>query len=682
MDPTSYSTPLHSPTTSTLCYLIQSLSFISGTIRKVQNSEVACTNTYKLKKSNRFLAGGSIFFFSSMPGTILVSVLDFEGITFPSSSPPSSMSIKVSIGKSEYQTWDKGDFSFPLTTLRDNLVVILQDIEGNEISQTVVKIMSIVERGVWDDLFPFQGGGYVHMKLQFTLSEVERNRIRNMRETVVKKKQVELLNSSARLSETASTAGISAASSSFPVNEISAMSNLEVPTQVDRPSKRATFFKDPPSEAGNKEQTLYQKTTPKDRDRREDISSTTPMSQGVEVHKELVQKIQTLLPHDVAVKKYSVSPDLQDDLADKPEKQGALEKTPSNVRKMISAFESTLAQDMRPRTKSPATKSQLNKVGKEGPLKDQFLKDVRSSAQLSSGRLKNPFLTGELQQNLTNIARKGEYIGHDRYLGGTKSLLSARELKELSTTQIQSKDRSSTPKGKFKAVHEEMATKEERKSPVNMVRTFAADTATVSGRIYNEHSSRHQNSDLFTDLRDSGSPSAGIRRQIHSKVSHDINIRGASNDELKSVEYCGNDHYFFESSGAWIFADDTRHLCITTGGKRAMNLMGGCHVEAKTHQGKKSDYIPESIGKHNVQHKTDIEVKKGEKTFHNLRNSSPEDSSDVASTGPVRQAIKVAIMVAFGALVFLNRERKPRHVCYYHASVSRNSDNIYKVIVF
>lgn len=38
----------------------------------------------------------------------------------------------------------------------------------------------IVEKGLWDDLFPLEEGGQVHMKLQFVLSEDERNRIRLM----------------------------------------------------------------------------------------------------------------------------------------------------------------------------------------------------------------------------------------------------------------------------------------------------------------------------------------------------------------------------------------------------------------------------------------------------------------------------------------------------------------------
>lgn len=40
--------------------------------------------------------------------------------------------------------------------------------------------MSVVEKGIWDDLFPLKGGGHVHMRVQFSLNEEERLRIRHM----------------------------------------------------------------------------------------------------------------------------------------------------------------------------------------------------------------------------------------------------------------------------------------------------------------------------------------------------------------------------------------------------------------------------------------------------------------------------------------------------------------------
>uniref|UniRef100_A0A5B7AFK1 Uncharacterized protein n=1 Tax=Davidia involucrata TaxID=16924 RepID=A0A5B7AFK1_DAVIN len=441
------------------------------------------------------------------------------------------------------------------------------------------------------------------------------------------------------------------------------VSTGEVATQADPPPKPVTFFKDLPSGSGNKEGTsLYQKqTTPNDTDTSEGTSSTAPVSQGVEVYKELAEKIQTLLPHAdvplvqcldsvIAAKITSVSPKLEDDRTDIPE-QDTLEKTPSNIRKMISEFENSLAQDTRPHIKPPAVKSQSNRVGTESPLKG-----VTNPAQLSSVRLKNPFLTGELQQTRTNIMKRGSHIGFDRDSDGTKLPQHTSQLKESSTLHIQSKGTNSSLKNKVIA-HKDVDTKEERKSPENLMGTSATETATISGRMFDEHSSssRHQPCDLFTDQQDSGSTSMGSGRQ--KKDSPEINVRGASNDKLKSVAYCEDAHNSFESSGAWIFPDDARRLCITTGGKQVMCLMGGCQVEAKSHQGKESISVPENL---HLQSGTDVELKRGEKTFHKLRKSRPESSADAASTGPVGQAIKIAIMVGFGALVLLTRQRKPR----------------------
>ncbi|KAK2645393.1 hypothetical protein Ddye_020588 [Dipteronia dyeriana] len=132
---------------------------------------------------------------SPMPGTIIVSVLEFKGIQ----STPPQISIKVSMGKREYQTWDKEDFSFPLTTLRDNLMIALHDAEGNVISHTVgIETRLVVEKGLWDDIFYLEGGGHVHLKLQFVLSEEEHNRIRVTRESALRKKRGELLSSNFR----------------------------------------------------------------------------------------------------------------------------------------------------------------------------------------------------------------------------------------------------------------------------------------------------------------------------------------------------------------------------------------------------------------------------------------------------------------------------------------------------
>ncbi|KAM4131960.1 hypothetical protein ACJW30_01G214500 [Castanea mollissima] len=328
-----------------------------------------------------------------MPGIILVSVLEFMGL--PHALASSSICIKVSMGKIEYQTWDKGDFSFPLTSLRDNLIVALQDADGIKISHAGVEIKSIVEKGLWDDLFPLEGGGHVHMKLQFVLSEEERSRIRMMRESALKKKQDELLNSSIRTSQGATTACSSVAPSLGFSHEVSdsqrsllqteGVSVKEVASKVV--SNPLSFCKGEKSGAGSLKGIHPDQKQLTPLNLYEEISSTISAPQGIDVHlshKELVEKNESKsLPAefpteaissdetslllrgsglDVAASNNSIPHNLGEDSGHNTQKQSQLGKSPSNVKNMISAFESGLAQDMRSPIKSPPTRSQSNEA--------------------------------------------------------------------------------------------------------------------------------------------------------------------------------------------------------------------------------------------------------------------------------------------------------------------------------
>ncbi|XP_074269409.1 uncharacterized protein LOC141592575 isoform X3 [Silene latifolia] len=140
-----------------------------------------------------------------MPGTIQVSILEL--VDLPSLQQSSSMGIKVSMGKQSYNIQEKGDSSFALASLRDNLSVTIHDSEGNEIAHTGVESRSIVEKGTWDDIFPFQGGGHVRMRLHFILTEEEQKRIRSMRESAARKKQEDHLKRSRSSSDLAVSSG-------------------------------------------------------------------------------------------------------------------------------------------------------------------------------------------------------------------------------------------------------------------------------------------------------------------------------------------------------------------------------------------------------------------------------------------------------------------------------------------
>lgn len=135
------------------------------------------------------------------------------------------------MGKREFESWGKRVFSFPLINIRENLIVTLQDAGGNEISHTGVETISLVEKGVWDDFFPLEGGGHVHMKLEFMLSEEERNRIRIVRESALKKKHGGLLENSSQWQETAITV---VSNIQLPLHHKHEVSGLILPIQIKK----------------------------------------------------------------------------------------------------------------------------------------------------------------------------------------------------------------------------------------------------------------------------------------------------------------------------------------------------------------------------------------------------------------------------------------------------------------
>uniref|UniRef100_A0A1J3HHM6 Uncharacterized protein n=2 Tax=Noccaea caerulescens TaxID=107243 RepID=A0A1J3HHM6_NOCCA len=128
-----------------------------------------------------------------MPGTIQVSVLGLIDVQ-TSSSGSSNISIKVAMGKLEYRTSDSGDYIFPVTRFRENLIVTLLDVNGNGILHKEIETRMIIESGFLEEKLSFNGYGNVQLKMQFVLSEEDRNRIRFLRQSALRKKHEELVN--------------------------------------------------------------------------------------------------------------------------------------------------------------------------------------------------------------------------------------------------------------------------------------------------------------------------------------------------------------------------------------------------------------------------------------------------------------------------------------------------------
>ncbi|KMZ73317.1 hypothetical protein ZOSMA_14G00790 [Zostera marina] len=124
-----------------------------------------------------------------MPGVIDISVLDLIDLPVPVTSSHSLIEgfVKVAMGKREYQSTGKGDFSFVVVSLRESLVFTVHDANGIQISKIDVKIMEVVEKGEWDSWFQFEGGGRIHLKMRFSLTKGDRSRVREMRESAKKR---------------------------------------------------------------------------------------------------------------------------------------------------------------------------------------------------------------------------------------------------------------------------------------------------------------------------------------------------------------------------------------------------------------------------------------------------------------------------------------------------------------
>ncbi|XP_024011908.1 uncharacterized protein LOC18017250 isoform X2 [Eutrema salsugineum] len=131
-----------------------------------------------------------------MPGTIQVSVLGLRDVQTSSSPGSSDTSIKVAMGKLEYRTSDSGDYIFPVTRLRENLIVSLLDVNGNGILHREIETRMIIESGLLEEKLSFNGYGDVELRMQFFLSEEDRNRIRFLRQSALRKKHEELVNGS------------------------------------------------------------------------------------------------------------------------------------------------------------------------------------------------------------------------------------------------------------------------------------------------------------------------------------------------------------------------------------------------------------------------------------------------------------------------------------------------------
>ncbi|XP_047338976.1 uncharacterized protein LOC124942501 isoform X2 [Impatiens glandulifera] len=593
-----------------------------------------------------------------MPGIIKVSVLNYMDL--PSSSTSSPLSLKVSVGKKEYQTWDKkDDFSFPLANLRDNIFIMIQDADGNEITRTVIQTREVIEKGSLDDLFALEGGGKVHMKLQFVLSEEEHNRIRRIRESVVKKKQGDT-SPTTRTTTRATTIGsplqierdILAESTSRPQNNdgniLSQPSDPQTyiakkevhqeetsPIDTDRSTLETSLLtvsksSETEENRGNATRNIdvanltqpsdpqiytafhQRETSPNDTDR------STIKTSLLAVSKLRTQRNRENATRNIDVGNLFQPNDPQTHIAKKEEMTFHQQETSPNDTDKSTLETSVLAVSMSSvnernlgnTTKSPfASLKSISKSRSEGTLisigKREFSKtpsNVRKMISAFESSQPQP-----VKQQHSLIAKPKKFAVDPP----TEDPSPIRVTKEAESS---SKEKSDTGQIETTGVSESLP---ETKKDQEVV------TPAVSESLYEK-----EPFDLSDNLKEGEDSLA---------MDSEILFQGISDDEVRPEALTHREHNNKTEASesftdSWIFPDYNRHLCITTASKKVMK----CRIQQNP--------MKRKIG-------NSIETKKDEQI--------PKSSDNEGRKRSVTQVKRVAIMVAYGALVFLTRERNP-----------------------
>lgn len=242
-----------------------------------------------------------------------------------------------------------------------------------------------------------------------------------------------------------------------------------------------------------------------------------------------------------------------------------------------------LKQDMRSHIKPPPTKYQSSKIETKDSSKTQHLEKDKSWNTEPAGflqeRVKSTSLVRDLQQAPVYTGESRKQIN----LLNQVSPEDTRQLKELSTINILNKQTDSNGINKFKVAHK--TDTEEEKYNKDLMRTSTLETVTVSGKMSEKHSDRNHPCKLFSSKQDSNNPKKEEKRRGNaSKGSYELCIQGGSPQKLDSVVHFDDKYYSFESSGVWIFPDETRKICMTTSGKSEMGILESQVTKRFSHQ--------------------------------------------------------------------------------------------------
>ncbi|KAK4754000.1 hypothetical protein SAY87_002104 [Trapa incisa] len=494
-----------------------------------------------------------------MPGTLQISVLDMGDL--PPLAVTSPTSITVTMGRGEYPVPKNGEVSIPLTTLREDLIIKLMSGDGQEISHLDIKTRVVVEKGIWDEIFYLEGGGQIHLKLQFVLSEEEKSRIRNMRLSALKKKHGELVSDGSNGLQKAAVAGRDTAIGLSHKQGISGsyVRQEEGPTQdtiATQPFKLQ-------SNANSKVTKSYPDKTEDTSSviRRKTEASVAESDSDTVQHKMLKESppeatqirdppggrdslySESDLPTTSAKSSLMSYSKVGQDAEQKTVMQGQQGRTPSNVRKMISAFETSLTQEKRPRIKPPPTKLK--------PSKHEM--DVHMSSLQSKEYA---------DERAPKVSPTGGATETDFPSQGTADLeFNKRNIEDLSTWRNQ-----------LPGV------------PKKSIRVEEMGSASVSGRAPG---------------KEKDDENQYCKAKVLTCKTGEMEFL---NKHENMVEYSG------QGSRGWMFLDELSNFCVTTNRKKIKHLMEDQNIDRGNDQAKRDTTNPRTHKPAGAIIKSDIQM--------------------------------------------------------------------------
>lgn len=337
---------------------------------------------------------------------------------------------------------------------------------------------------------------------------------------------------------------------------------------------------------------------------------------------------------------------LEEDRVVIPEKPSVVKRTPSNVRKMISAFETSQAKGQVIRADPPIIRSQPIKskfnISPAEPTVKEVMKDLNYIRERKDGGLEQN--GKEARHAYETSQEESKETMRETYNTGTAAETGSR-LSSAMKTQVRNLQESASEIGQQTPVsleqdgRDKLCEQEPSQEQLIEATTSPSQMPTATKLLETD---QHPN----------------IASQLRTCVQHiekPILVESGCDKTQLPEDYRAK-KYPVGNAGSCILTDESRPLCITTGSKQLMNLVGGTSNFSETDLEEKSSYQTDITNEQNLHHNICGEVQKIGKPSDDTRKSNLKGPQNVIE-GLIGQAGKVAAIVAFGALVIFARER-------------------------